>query len=292
MSNKKKAARFLTQATFGPRYDEIAALEGNDFAGWIAAQMALSPSLHRAHYRKEIAPAADVRRRARRELELGRDERRRRGPLRPRLRWRKFAFTTEDIGKTLDVDGTTLTVDGVARTTNATNVIHHSVLPIKICTVAETLGGEITLGNACESPIYKAAMVKMTVPRSPPTTGESEHSMLNPPIDHAPDVIGSVTSLTPIANVNDAGILGTMEDCSSPSYDDFGLTQIYLDVGGEYRAYDRRLVSQENSLNYPATTGTATTKCPAVPRTFLNEELVRARARLRHRDLFSRRRSS
>ena len=109
--------------------------------------------------------------------------------------------------------------------------------------------------------------------------------MLNPAIDHAPDVIGSVTSLTAIANVADAGILGTMEDCSSPSYDDFGLTQIYLDVGGEYYAYDRRLVSQENSLEQPATTGTATTKCPAVPRTFLNEGLVRARAGLRHRDL-------
>ena len=62
-----------------------------------------------------------------------------------------------------------------------------------------------------------------------------------------------------------------MEDCSSPSYDDFGLTQIYLDVGGEYYARDRRLVSQENSLDYPATTGTSSTKCPAVPRTFLNE---------------------
>ena len=56
ISNKKKAARFLTQATFGPTYDEIAALEGNDFAGWIAAQMALDPSLHRAHYRRRSHP--------------------------------------------------------------------------------------------------------------------------------------------------------------------------------------------------------------------------------------------
>ena len=56
VSNKKKAARFLMQATFGPRYDEIAALEGNDFAGWIAAQMALS-IIASSPLSKEIAPA-------------------------------------------------------------------------------------------------------------------------------------------------------------------------------------------------------------------------------------------
>ena len=56
--NKKKAARFLMQATFGPRYDEIAALEGNDFAGWIAAQMALDSEPAPGPLSKEIAPAA------------------------------------------------------------------------------------------------------------------------------------------------------------------------------------------------------------------------------------------
>ena len=83
--NKKKAARFLMQATFGPRYDEVAALEGNDFAGWIAAQMALDSIIASSPLQKKIAPAADVRRCISGELELGRDERRRRGPLRPRL---------------------------------------------------------------------------------------------------------------------------------------------------------------------------------------------------------------
>ena len=148
ISNKKKAARFLMQATFGPRYDEIAALEGNDFAGWIAAQMALDPSLHRAHYRRRSHPAADVRRW--RTSNWGVTSGGAAGPCDPDSRWRKFAFTTEDIGSTLDYTNT-LTGDGRPRTTNATNVIHHSVLPIKICTVAETLGGEITLGNDCES---------------------------------------------------------------------------------------------------------------------------------------------
>ena len=270
---KAEAARFLTQATFGPTYDTMTALAADlDFEAWIAAQMALDPSLHRAHYRRRSHPRLTYADALVESSNWGVTSGGAAGPCDPDSRWRKFAFTTEDIGKTLDHVGTTLTVDGVARTTNETNVIHHSVLPIKICTVAETLGGEVTLGNECESPIYKASNGKNEGPSITTNYGDSTHSMLNPPIDHAPDVIGSVTSLTAIANVNDAGILGTLEDCSSPSYDDFGLTQIYLDVGGEYYAYDRRLVSQENSLDYPATTGTATTKCPAVPRTFLNEE--------------------
>ena len=54
---KAEAARFLTQATFGPTYDTMTALAANlDFEAWIAAQMALDPSLHRAHYRRRSHP--------------------------------------------------------------------------------------------------------------------------------------------------------------------------------------------------------------------------------------------
>ena len=144
--------------------------------------------------------------------------------------------------------------------------------------MAETLGGEVTLGNDCESPIYKASNGKNEGPSITTNYQESDYSMLNPPIDHAPDVIGSVTSLTPIANVNDAGILGTMEDCSSPSYDDFGLAQIYLDVGGEYYAYDRRLVSQENSARGTRGDGHGDHEVPRRAAHVPQRRVVRARA--------------
>jgi uncharacterized protein (DUF1800 family) len=43
-----EAARFLTQATFGPTEAELANLTGNAYATWIDAQLATPPSYHRA----------------------------------------------------------------------------------------------------------------------------------------------------------------------------------------------------------------------------------------------------
>lgn len=43
-----EAARFLTQATFGPAESELATLTGNAYAAWIDAQLAMPPSYHRA----------------------------------------------------------------------------------------------------------------------------------------------------------------------------------------------------------------------------------------------------
>jgi len=46
----RETARFLTQATFGPTESSLAALNGNLYAGWIDAQLALPPTLHRPGY--------------------------------------------------------------------------------------------------------------------------------------------------------------------------------------------------------------------------------------------------
>ena len=40
------AARFLTQATYGPRYDEIVALTNSSYEQWLDRQFALPPTLH------------------------------------------------------------------------------------------------------------------------------------------------------------------------------------------------------------------------------------------------------
>jgi uncharacterized protein (DUF1800 family) len=47
-NNVAEAARFLTQATFGPTETELANLTGNAYAPWIDQQIALPPSYHRA----------------------------------------------------------------------------------------------------------------------------------------------------------------------------------------------------------------------------------------------------
>ncbi len=60
-----EAARFLSQASFGPTEAEIAEVQRLGFEGWIDAQMALSPSLHTPLISQRIAE----------ELSVGRSER-------------------------------------------------------------------------------------------------------------------------------------------------------------------------------------------------------------------------
>lgn len=55
-----KAARFLTQATFGPKINEIAAVRSAGYAGWIAQQQALAPTLHRPVVELQIAQDSAV----------------------------------------------------------------------------------------------------------------------------------------------------------------------------------------------------------------------------------------
>ncbi len=45
-----EAARFLTQASFGPTETSLAELTGNSYAQWIASQLALPPTLHQPGY--------------------------------------------------------------------------------------------------------------------------------------------------------------------------------------------------------------------------------------------------
>ncbi len=53
-TTRAEAARFLTQATFGPTPDEVTALLSQTYAQWIDAQMALPASNHLAETRAEL----------------------------------------------------------------------------------------------------------------------------------------------------------------------------------------------------------------------------------------------
>ncbi|MBK9654269.1 MAG: DUF1800 family protein [Rhodanobacteraceae bacterium] len=54
-SSDKHAARFLTQASFGPTTTDIASVRTLGYAGWIDAQMALAPTLNRPTIETQIA---------------------------------------------------------------------------------------------------------------------------------------------------------------------------------------------------------------------------------------------
>jgi hypothetical protein len=54
-SSDKDAARFLTQATFGPTGNDIASVRSLGYAAWIDAQIALAPTLQRPTIEQQVA---------------------------------------------------------------------------------------------------------------------------------------------------------------------------------------------------------------------------------------------
>ena len=119
--SNSSAARLLIQSTFGPTRSSVAQLfsatpgsptlehEVRDVKAWLASQMALRPTLHRAYYRQRtnarllqsVQPGG-----IRSACEAG-------------SRWLRFAFTQRDLHKTIDVSNRggafVLKVDGVVR---------------------------------------------------------------------------------------------------------------------------------------------------------------------------------
>ena len=115
--NRKRAAKFLIHTTFGPKRDEVSALaarldsgtEDQVFGDWVAEQVQLPASLHRAHYRERLNPRTESGRLA----------------CDPMSRWHRYAFSTVDvlrsprtrINVTMDTDGVrSIYVNGVLRT--------------------------------------------------------------------------------------------------------------------------------------------------------------------------------
>ncbi|MBX3725246.1 MAG: DUF1800 family protein [Xanthomonadales bacterium] len=62
-----QAARFLTQATFGPTLAEIARLRGLGYHGWLAEQRALPPGLHLPYLQGQAAGGMDIYQNSRQE---------------------------------------------------------------------------------------------------------------------------------------------------------------------------------------------------------------------------------
>ena len=116
--NRKKAAKFLIHATFGPTPNELAAMtarlaSGSDeqvFGDWVAEQVTMPMSSHRSHYRERLNSRAASGRLA----------------CEPMSRWHRYAFSTVDVRRqtprarinvTIDADGVrSIFVDDVIRT--------------------------------------------------------------------------------------------------------------------------------------------------------------------------------
>ena len=123
LTPEQAASRLLVQASFGPTRVTIdglvatetaAAAAGGDGArDWFAAQMALPPTLHRAWFRRR----ANTRLAHQPMYSAAYPS----SPTDVGSRWHRFAFTEEDIGKTVVVADAnadaarSLTVDGEAR---------------------------------------------------------------------------------------------------------------------------------------------------------------------------------
>eukprot|EP00966_Prymnesium_polylepis_P083996 1944696-Prymnesium_polylepis.1 len=130
------ASRFLAQTTFGPTMAEVRQLSSTtatSFSDWVEQQMALPPTLHRAHFRQRANP------RTQQDLTAG-DVR---APCATGSRWLRFALTENDVHKTvtLSYDRTTQrvgwTIDGVLRTTCRGCIPSAYVGTHVICEVAE-----------------------------------------------------------------------------------------------------------------------------------------------------------
>lgn len=260
------AARFLTQATFGPTKTEIDAFAGS--SAWLAAQMTLPATLHRAHWRQRANPR-QVRSTAvgngRKACSVG-------------SRWHTYAFTRADVGKTLVaslVSGTTyhLTLDGMLRSEVALANFSASglVAPYVICSVDERLGGEISLGGTCQAGALTNPSIAFT---SPPTTsllaefGASD-ALFAPA---TPEAVPGTRSLerVPRAEVVVAAAISNPSACASL---DDASTDLFMSYGGTYYRYDKRLALLTNSLASPANDVTGASElmaCPTAPKTFVN----------------------
>ena len=180
--------------------------------------MALEPTLHRAYYRRRSQPRLTIPdalvANPSWDLTSGYAP----GPCAAGSRWRRFALTTDDVGRTAIVgaDGV-LTVAGAARTDapfanlsvgeNAT-----------ICDVKESVGGSVKAGPDCSD-------------------------WTNPEISFAaaPGLAFTATSLQAVEKVPDVGILEVAPtNCAAPSlYADDGADVVFAKVGDVYYAHPR-----------------------------------------------------
>ena len=251
-----EVARFLMQATFGPKKTELSSWGSNTPKTWIREQMQLPPSLHREYFRKRVSQ------RTRSHSVTGRPRR----ACDHHSRWHRHAFTAADIGDTLVV--VSLSGGRVAlQLTGITRVEIDSRLwrtrgrsPFKICSVEEYVGGRVTFGaNDCSESNANPALEFSSPPTSRMITFDSSQATLK---EMAAPVDG-VLILNVVSGLR-------LEPCSAPR---FGPIFMLNPADGKLYQHDSRLVLLENTLESPAKGESLEGDyCVSAPKTFLNKD--------------------
>eukprot|EP00051_Salpingoeca_urceolata_P032686 m.16891 g.16891 ORF g.16891 m.16891 type:complete len:2374 (-) comp5352_c0_seq1:24-7145(-) len=264
-SASAKAARLLTQASFGPTraaIDHVLALGSPE--AWVREQMDdLPPTLLREYFRARASPT-----------QLTAD---RLGALRPACeagsRWQSFALQRLDTGKTLTIEASAtpdylaLSLSSVVVTELANTVTDLSNGSYVICELApgHSTGSAVTLqaasaGGSCAN-------------------GDDEPllTLPNPPIEFVTPAVAATAldfdaaTLAPHPFLSDVKFL---EDLGVSTCDKtYATSMTFMRNGGVVYRHDPRIKLLTNTLkdSSQSESGDADGNCPSVHRTFLNE---------------------
>lgn len=250
-TRQEEVARFLTQATFGPKKSEILGLKGS-FKDWITAQIKLPPTLHRAHLRARAHP------RAASPTYVGKP----RDACKRGSRWMRSAFSTRDIGKqaTLKRVGGRLviTLEGVVRTRlpeSWTPALGSS--PFKICRVRNVPGALVAVAKNCNGKQLNMKNDFLDLLDSQ-IAGNRKLNLVK-----GAELVEMVSKANGIKVLRFTSL--RVPSCSEPGGGPFFLR----DRDGKLYQHDRRLELLENTIDSPAS-GYNMKYCPNAPKTFQN----------------------
>ena len=270
------ASRFLTQATFGPTTASLAEVTSTSNAAlrtWIATQAALPPTYHRVYVRERsnprLLPGATV--------DLGAPQ----SACMAGSRWHAFAFTVEDLGKTLvvgDAGGgkSSLVVDGVIRTEVDAFAVDAAIqVPFTICTVTENIGGTLNLGTSGSCGTKKAMSGGNPAISKPEPAFTQEFAAGEVTLQDA-----KADGFYPHANGGSgtAGIKFMVAIKGGVACKFKRGHYWYLGYGGKHYRLDNRIKLIVNSLTTPADLSASTSArsadqtCPAVASSFVNAQ--------------------
>lgn len=252
LDRSKQVARFLGQTTFGATTADIFSLASPSgglqelFKQWFNYQISLPASSHREWYRLRSSPRYMASTRSVPERSACEDS----------SRWRRFAFIREDLGRLVQVVGTNpkvLRIDGFPITEVPGTSNWPSGQTLKVCSVVESVGGEIKAGNGCSLTLQNPAISFASSP---------------------PGLVSNTASLQPLVpDVPGYRILSTAPfSCNAPLSSQPAFARA---SSGELYVHEPRAFLEDNSMGPASQSRRAAAKsalgaCPSAPMSFLN----------------------
>jgi hypothetical protein len=273
VSNRNQAARFLIKSTWGPDRAAVAELldapHNGDAASWVAAEMAKTPTLHRAYFRQRSNPQLPQANDGQTAVHLPVAVR---PTCAPRSRWSRYALSAADVGRrivaALAAPGTTsFTINSILRTVVPNTNLPNLTVPgsFLVCSVTREVGGPLVLnaGSACN--VSTNVQIAHPAVASPPanrvvvtSSNASRLAELTPPLLDTRVLVGG-------APVGELGCDTAPQ--SGP---------LFAVIDGLGYVADNRIDLLGNTLTQPLRSRNAhpvlRSNCPTVPKTFLNAD--------------------